>query len=46
MKGRLKLPLDDVLVACAIFLDGKDSRASVSGKRTPPVDAGNERIVD
>lgn len=39
LKGRSRLPLGEVLAACARFLEGKDARADVGGDKTIQIDA-------
>ena len=39
LKGRERLPIEDVLARCASFLDGADIRASIGRDQTVTVDA-------
>jgi DNA mismatch endonuclease (patch repair protein) len=41
LKGRERLPVEDVLRACSAFLRGDTSRLGIGGKRTVEIDTGN-----
>jgi DNA mismatch endonuclease (patch repair protein) len=41
LKGRERMPVEDVLGVCSAFLKGDTSRLDIGGKRTVEIDTGN-----